>query len=521
MTASDTATHPVAERSTPPWIQRIERFFYTEEIPYGSAAMRMMLPAVLLAFLVPRWFVCREIYSTDGATAPLADGFGYYQFLPEFSGPVVACGFTILLFSLVCALIGFCTRPAIITALGLFWYFCMIDSVSTMSKHTVIASHLLLLLSLSRCDTVWSVDAWLAQRRRLSAGVPPLETPERFPVWPRRLVQLFMGIVYLGASLTKMHTPAFFSGDQLQFWMLTRINLDHPLGELFALYPLILSFFAYITIVWEVAFIFAVWKGIARTAFLALGVMFHAMTAISFGLLIFPMVCFSSYLSFLDEEDIAGFRETIGRWFARWPGLAALVQFIRQTTERGLNGLATAVQRLGSVPATWAVATLMVGFLGVVAEDRYDIYGHHDGVRPQLVPIEQSLASAMLAPRQRLAEEEKFFSVQLGTLLVGEQLGDRRSQFRAGQTLIVQANLTPPHEDMAVECNIVDADQHIVLRADHIVTREMFRCNFSFPICNANEPGEYAVVMKSGGREVMRRRFEIVGAPSASTAQAN
>jgi hypothetical protein len=453
MTASDTATHPVAERSTPPWIQRIERFFYTEEIPYGSAAMRMMLPAVLLAFLVPRWFVCREIYSTDGATAPLADGFGYYQFLPEFSGPVVACGFTILLFSLVCALIGFCTRPAIITALGLFWYFCMIDSVSTMSKHTVIASHLLLLLSLSRCDTVWSVDAWLAQRRRLSAGVPPLETPERFPVWPRRLVQLFMGI--------------------------------------------------------------------ARTAFLALGVMFHAMTAISFGLLIFPMVCFSSYLSFLDEEDIAGFRETIGRWFARWPGLAALVQFIRQTTERGLNGLATAVQRLGSVPATWAVATLMVGFLGVVAEDRYDIYGHHDGVRPQLVPIEQSLASAMLAPRQRLAEEEKFFSVQLGTLLVGEQLGDRRSQFRAGQTLIVQANLTPPHEDMAVECNIVDADQHIVLRADHIVTREMFRCNFSFPICNANEPGEYAVVMKSGGREVMRRRFEIVGAPSASTAQAN
>lgn len=291
----------------------LRRFFYDSETPYGLALARMLLCAALLSMYLPRWPIAREIYSTDGATAQLGAGYGYLDFMPEFSGPVIMAMISLLVFSLVTAGIGFCTRVSLIIAGTLHTYFSLIDCVSTMTKYTVIATHIFVILSVSHCGALWSVDAWLKGRRRnWWPGLPAFEQPQ-FPVWPRRLIQLHIGLVYFGAAVTKMNTPTFLSGDQLQFWMQTHLNFPHPLGEFLSLYPVLLVAMSYVSLVWEVIFVFLIWNRMWRPWILAVGVLFHTMTVLTLGLMLFPVIMFVAYLAFVETSDV----QQAGAWFRR------------------------------------------------------------------------------------------------------------------------------------------------------------------------------------------------------------
>ncbi len=55
------------------------------------AVVRMLLPAVLLLVMVPRWFHARELFSLDGAPAPLADNYGYFDFPARAERPYGRC----------------------------------------------------------------------------------------------------------------------------------------------------------------------------------------------------------------------------------------------------------------------------------------------------------------------------------------------------------------------------------------------------------------------------------------------
>src|SRR5690606_13819314 len=152
----------------------------------------------------------------------------------------------------------------------------------------------------------WSVDAYLRRKRDPSTTSRP-----RFPVWPQRLVQLLVGIVYLAAAFTKLHTPAFFSGDQLVFWMLTETTASNPFGDWLSMYPAIAPLAGYATVIWEVAFIFVCWRGAGLVAMLGIGVVFHAMTFAMLGLIVFPLLYCVMYLAWLHEADV----ERISAWW--------------------------------------------------------------------------------------------------------------------------------------------------------------------------------------------------------------
>src|SRR5262245_5434264 len=287
--------------------QRVRNFFFAREIPYGMTLMRISLPAVLLVDIVRRWPYCRELYSTDGATAPLYENFGFPNFLPQFSAPVAVALYTALTLFMAASAIGLFTRISLWASTGLYFYFTMLDCLSTISKYTVMSSHLLLLLALSNCGELWSVDRWLA-RRRLGSESPDARLSDgRAPIWPQRLAQIMIAMIYFGASITKMHTPEFFTGDQLISWMMTYPHNEPPLGDYLLHYPLVVSVSGFITFVWEMTFIFTIWVRGMRWWVLAVGTIFHIMTAFTLGLIIFPLVVTASYMVFLNEADIRAF----------------------------------------------------------------------------------------------------------------------------------------------------------------------------------------------------------------------
>lgn len=498
------------------WTQRVHHFFYEEEVPYGLALVRMALPIVMLFMIAVRWPVTREIFSADGSPSQLSVGYGYGNLFPEFSGAVAVALMSLLVFTSVTSSIGWCTRVSMIITFVLFTYFCWMDAISTTTKYTVIATHGFLILALSPCGAVWSVDAWLANYRRQAwPGAPAIARP-KFPVWPRRLLQFLIATVYFGAAVTKMQTPSFFSGDQLQAWMLTHINYRHPVGEYLSLYPVLLVAFGYVVIVWEVTFIFLVWnRNFWRTPILAIGVCFHFMTSLTLGLLIFPATCYSLYLAFADEADVQLAAATFRRLRRRFAGLNSAVRTFHGWTSTW--NLAR-WQRLATVGFAASTGLIMLG--GAALEYQLDPYGERrpEG-RHQLVAIEPELVQQMLAPTPGLRDVDKFFAIDTGTILVGDLLADRRTTFRQGERLIAQCHLNSPHEDMWIEMHLHDADNHLVARRSQVATREMYRTHFHYDVSEATEPGDYTLVIQTAGREVLHKPITVL--PRSRSAAAN
>jgi hypothetical protein len=367
---------------------------------------------------------------------------------------------------------------------------------------------------------VWSVDSWLQGYRRRKnpwPGEPHVAWP-RFPVWPQRLMQIMIGVVYFGAAITKMHTPEFFSGDQMTYWLLSNVNYSNPGGEILSQHPSLVVSSSYFVIVWEILFLFLAWKGLGRKIMLPLGLAFHIMTLFTLGLLAFPAVCGAIYFAFLGEEDFRYVGVRLRRWRRRWhlPRLSAR------------NAFATPALSPRSLSKSWALyaaAVLFVAVAGVGAEYALDPYGiRRPEGRYTLKVVAPEIAAQWLRGTEAIREEDKVFSFDIGTIAVADSLANRRKVFKHGERLIAQVSLNPPHEDMYIECNLHDTHDRVVDRVGSIVPREKFRGHFVYSLNTSLTPGEYQLVLSHAGKELTRRTFRLLpneAAPNPQAASAN
>lgn len=482
--------------------QSTSDFFYAREVPYGLALIRMVLPLVILIPLLQRWPHVRELYSADGAPSQLSRGYGMGNVLPELPAAVAVALFGLMVFTLLTTAAGWRTRLSLIIATVLYTYFNFIDAISTLTKYSVLATDVLLVLCLSHCGSVWSVDAWL----RRSAGAADLSERPRSAVWPRRLIQILLGFLYFGSVATKIQVPEFFTGDHLRYWIFTNVNHPKPLGEFFAMYPPVLVLLAYVVACWEGLFVFLAWRGRSRVWTLGLGVLFHAGTWLLLGLHIFPMVCVALYAAFLRESDAERCRVALGRWTAR---LERVMRTPRAVT----------VGRARLVPASLPVYLLLATGVSVCAveiEYRSDPYGlRRTEGSWELPEMDRETALSMIRDEGELRLTDKFFAFDLGSLAGTEMLANFKSQFDHGQTIVAQATMNPPFEDMWLECCLCDSEDQIVLRESNLVHRKAMRTLFRFEACNALEPGEYWMILRAYGHEIMRRPFQITGSSPA------
>ena len=484
----------------------VSQFFFQQEVPYGPALVRMAMSFTLLFVVVPRWIHAREFFSSDGSAAPLHVNFGV-DMLPELPGTVVVGLMTILLFTLITSCVGWCTRASMIISFVLYTYLNLMDSLSSLTKYSVIASHILLLLSLSNCGTVWSVDSWL-KRRQLPKRNPrhrSWRSAKASDIWPRRLMQIMIGCVYFGAAMTKMHTPEYFNSDQMRYWMLSNVNHANPFGEYLATAPWMLVVFAYITILWEVSFLLLAWRGPMRLVTLSVGVVFHIMTTLTLGLYIFPMVTISIYFAFINERDV---RRIAISW-----------RRCQRYLNKGQLRPKVAAQPSWSFPASvrypapvvFAFALSFFTLSGIELEHWLDPYGLRRPEGPhELVELDPEYVEQMLEPSGRIREEDKVFSLEVGRDTLGGVLIGRRDVYTQGDCILIQCTLSPPHEDMWLECNLHDGDDRLLDRVGQPAERSQTRVNFYYNLPKALDPGTYHLVLRSRGKEITRREITLL-----------
>jgi Vitamin K-dependent gamma-carboxylase len=501
----------------PSFASRVREFFYAPEIPYGIALTRMLICFTLLWVMVPRWYFARELFSTDGAPISLWESFRTHPWLPNPTGMIAVALCTIVVLTLITSCIGWCTRASLIVCTFSYLYLNMLDIIGTLNKYTVISGHLLFLLCFSQCGAVWSIDSWIRRSRLRRQGVGP-ETADQAPRYAavsRRLIQLFIAAVYIGAATTKMKVPAYFNGEQLQTWMITEYNVPNPMGHLFALHPSLLVLFGNIGLMWEILFIFLCWRGIGRIAMLSLGFLFHFMTWLTLGLWVFPPVCYAAYLAFLNENDVAWFRGVFSRWRERGRGLRAAIGRLFRHRELGT---------LPAIKPAWsngafACLVLATAVGGVGLEYKLDPYGIRRPEGPYtLKEIDRSKFDEMTGQTPRLRNDDKVLLFDVGSIVVGGAVLDRRTTFRQGDTVRVQCALSPPHEDLWMECNLHDSEERVVDNIGIFVSTEENRPMFFYNLGDCTLPGDYQLVLKIAGEEMMRRPIKVLPRTTACLA---
>ncbi len=474
--------------------ESLHSFFYREEVPFSLALLRIMLPLVLLIVVVPRWGHSRELYSTDGAPAQLAINYGWPQFLPEPNGTTAVALMSVLAISLVTSAVGWKTRASLLISTALFAYLNLLDCLSSITKYSVISTHLLLLLGLSDCGAIWSVDSLLKPstlpRRSVFGTTTALPVA---PVWPRRLIQLLIGLIYFGAATTKLQTEAYFTSDQLRWWMMTNVNRANPLGEWLSLFPSLLIAMAYAAIVWQIIFVFVSWRGIGRLFAIGFGTTFHLSTGPLLGIFVFPMVMISSYVSFLSEKDML----RICRWLRTLDLNRRLTQPVR-------------VPKWAASGFAYLTVLVVTSAVGVGAEYVIDPYGERSAGGPLPLPLlEAGFFEQIPKEPESIREADKFHTVAIGTQLLGGVMMNSRSEFARGEQFLVQTNLTLLHGDQWIECNLLDPAGRLIERVGQVVTRERMRAEWRFKLPHDLKPGTHTLLVRSGGVEVARRPIVI------------
>ncbi len=491
-----------------PFLKSLNRgfseFFFRREVPYGLALTRMCLSAVMLCDMGVRSPRIAEFYSADGAAAPIALNYGFPDLLPLLPATWAVLLYCIMLFLLFTLMIGWKSRLSAAGVFVLFTYFTLQDSLSTLTKYSVISSHIFLLLSLSQCGAVWSVDRLRElQRQRLPRPLSWLAEGRAVEIWPQRLIQIFIAVVYFGAAITKLQTATYFSGDQMRFWLLSNVNQWNPLGEILSLQPALLVPMSYIAIIWEITFLFMVWNKGWRLAFLGLGVVFHCLTTITLGLYTFPLVCFSIYLSYVTPEDVAWWRARMGRKISLAGRLMHSLQLPALLVARAVPSLG----KTGSLG--FAAGLLGLAGLGLLSHNTFDLHAAHNTRRYELQPMPAERVRELFQNNSTIREEDKVFSFDIGKYMLAGRVVETTHHFSAGSRLYAQVNFVPPHGDMLVECQIASLQGLVYDQSDGVATREDFRYTFNYLLPESLDPGPYQLILKINNQEISRQTIEV------------
>lgn len=160
--------------------------------------LRILVPLAVLGFMSSRVIDASDWLSTEGFSVPeVKDSTRqplYLEPLPVWAARAMAA---LLVVSGLAVAVGFRTRISSLVFAGCLAYVALADRLAafTVSK---LAPLFALVIFFSPAGARWSVDAWLARRRKSGQPRPTLVTPG-----PVRFCQIFLPVFYFASGVCK------------------------------------------------------------------------------------------------------------------------------------------------------------------------------------------------------------------------------------------------------------------------------------------------------------------------------
>ncbi|MDA1015664.1 MAG: HTTM domain-containing protein [Planctomycetota bacterium] len=443
------------------------------ESPRPVAVLRIVLCSILLVDALRHWPYCVELYSNVGHFSPLPEISE--SLLAAFSPAQAVIIHTLYVFFLITSLAGWWTRASLAAVGSILVVLSLIDYPLTLRKDTVISIHLLLLLALTRCDAVWSLDRRFAMQRCLNSG-HALSTPLS-PELSRRLMHVLLLSIYWGAAITKFHMPDFFNGELLEFSLLDERWGRPVIGHRLADFPRLLAIMGVATTMLEVCLPVLLFGRRTRRIGLLLAASFHIGLFLTMRLDGFSPVMLAALVSFTNEDDLQR--------------LTAMNRISGSGEIREWTWLRTLARQ--SVNGGWFVIVgALFAVFGLAWQSSTDTYGAF-GNRPESGFERLSHAELLSITTDHYPPVHQYFhAIHLGDSTANRRALGKTTRFLPGETVVVAARLMLPHPDLQLRCVLLTRD-NVVWSHDRQVPATDSHFFLGVTLDEALPAGEYRI----------------------------
>jgi len=291
-------------------MKRLDRFWFDDVPPHVYALVRIAFGALGLIEVLGPWPLSM-FWPLDGIVPLPGGGFGIRAVLLDH-GLGAAAGYALVLalassFAAMC--VGLMSGAAVSAAflgslIQMHW-----NPLPLSSAHQVLVVMLFCLLW-ADTGSVWSVDAW-RRDRRVGEAQECAAGWHTQPIWPLRLMQCQVAIIYASSGLWKLFGPVWRDGSGVYYALSNNVFHRAP-QAIPAGAATMMSVFTYGTLLFELAFpLLMLTKPTRRLAFAA-GIALHVGLCIALELGLFSWLMIASYLAFLDPKRVCRFVTRIG-----------------------------------------------------------------------------------------------------------------------------------------------------------------------------------------------------------------
>lgn len=157
-------------------------------------------------------------------------------------------------------------------------------------------------LAVGPAGDAWSLDRWLAARRR---GAPLPVRPSVGANLAIRLMQVHMSVIYFFAGVSKLQGLGWWDGSAL--WG-AFANLEYQTIDMtfLAAYPRVVAFCTHATVFWEIFFCVLVWPRLLRPLWLSFAIPLHLGIGLCMGMPTFGLAMLIGCSSFVSPNLVRG-----------------------------------------------------------------------------------------------------------------------------------------------------------------------------------------------------------------------
>jgi uncharacterized membrane protein YphA (DoxX/SURF4 family) len=278
------------------------RFWFTPVETSTLALFRIAVGLVVLSWTLALAPSLYAFYSRDGIlpTYPDYEGTLAWGLLEWFPGNAAV---TILYFALllasICVLVGFATRIA-----TLIVFVCMVSFAHrnpwVLNSGDLLVQLLVFYLLLAPAGDGLSVDRWLKRDRQFWEF-------SRRSIWPLRLVQVQVSILYITAVWDKVRGSTWNDGTAVSYALRIGDLERFPVPGFVTDSLILANLMTFGTLAIEFALAILVWNRVLRPWVLLLGVLLHL--GIDYGVRVgfFSWAVFVAYVAFIPPERARAF----------------------------------------------------------------------------------------------------------------------------------------------------------------------------------------------------------------------
>lgn len=295
---------------------RWNEYWFSETSGIGYACFRIVFGVVLLFFHIPRLFYIGQLYTREGFLYPMHQFILLHLPVPSFFFAVIIN--SILIFVIICFIVGYRTKIATVIILLLHFYLTLLENFSTKGFGTIMTIYLCLLL-FSPSGSFLSVDNFRNQMRQwklkgtdaFSAAQPRVRvTLQRVMLWQLALIYLFNA-----ASKLYKGGMGWFTGQQLLRIYSHTHEFARPWASfVFSYLGPVSPFFGFLVIGTLIFIGLGLLRRDEQLYAIAFGVGYHLVTLLTTTVpYVFPFLMFSLYVIAIDS----------GQWDMWWNRLRA------------------------------------------------------------------------------------------------------------------------------------------------------------------------------------------------------